>query len=179
MNPLAETLVRLLPVLATLFVCVPDTASSLQLTMYSGRFRQTLIVDSTYRIQWYASEPTPVRLEYSVDSGRSWRYIDTASAGTFEYRWVVPRVRTTTGKFRVSTLDGDVSDVSTGLVTIDTSAVFAIYPNSGGRFAVGSTLTLQWWGDNLAGTVAVDVSLDSMRTWRNIASDLPAQNGRD
>jgi hypothetical protein len=76
-------------------------------------------VDSIQQITWTPEGAVgKVKIEYSTDSGASWKTIKASANNTGSYSWRIPDDPSTNCLVRVSEIDGDPSDVSDNVFEI-------------------------------------------------------------
>lgn len=154
------------------------------ITVISPNGGQILVVDSVVNIRWSAQSVTgTLHIEYSADSGATWKAIGTKPAreGLDTLPWTVPDDTTMYAYVRVRTADSVTSDRSNFTFRIVTSynpSVTLIYPNGGEVFAPDSLVIISWREQDLTGNVRVELSVDSGKTWRLIGQHA-AMNGMD
>jgi hypothetical protein len=81
---------------------------------------ETLTTGAEYDITWTSTGVTNVIIEYSIDNGAEWIYIDTVSAGEGRYTWTVPQTPSQTCLVRISgiTPGEDPFDISDDVFSI-------------------------------------------------------------
>lgn len=83
------------------------------LTLLSPGATSTIIAGDEETIRWRGvGFRGGILLEYSLDGGTQWKTIGSAWVGTGRYRWTVPFDTTSNLLLRISSLDLDLSDVS-------------------------------------------------------------------
>ncbi|HNW90499.1 MAG TPA: T9SS type A sorting domain-containing protein [Bacteroidales bacterium] len=99
-----------------------------------------------YNITWDANAfISPVKLEYSLNSGSTWNTIVASYSNTGSYSWTTPQiVTTTTCLVRITnTTVGTIQDVSDAVFTI-LAPVTVDYPNLGTSLTTCSNINIQW-----------------------------------
>jgi hypothetical protein len=150
-------------------------AGAQQLRMIAPAGGENFLVDSTYNIRWLVQGVTgTLRVEYSIDSGATWKLIDTvtAAAGADTLTWKVPNEPTDKGMMRVWKSDS-VKGVTRRVFHIVTklpAIVRVLAPNGGELYAVDSLVRIRWTTQNLKGTMTVSYSADSGKTWKPVGS---------
>jgi len=82
-------------------------------------------VNSTHFITWASHAVDSVELDYSIDTGATWREIGRLSAATGAYPWLVPDTPSESCRVRIRNIaDSTVSRVSQSLFTIRSTVVF-------------------------------------------------------
>ncbi len=140
-----------------------------------------LEVGSEYNITWECGDLNSVLIEYSVNNGVTWAYIDTVSAGDGNYTWTVPGTPSDSCRVRVSGAESDESpsDVSDGVFSIvdpSLGSLEVITPNGGDSLGVGEEYYITWISSGLD-NVLIEYSVDNGESWDTIAS-VPAIGGR-
>jgi hypothetical protein len=142
-------------------------------------------VDSVATVRWSAEYVTgQLAIEYSVDSGSTWKSITTVDAhdGTDSIAWRIPNDTTSKGFVRVRASDGSASDASNRTFLIRGSinpTITIVAPNGGEVFRVDSNARIRWMGADLSGQIAMEYSVDSGATWKQIGLPRAARNGAD
>ena len=76
-------------------------------------------VSWNYKIRWVTlGDIDKVKIEYSIDGGKSYQVIADSVENTGRYIWKLPKVNTDNALIRVSSIDGSVSDTSDSLFHI-------------------------------------------------------------
>ncbi len=136
---------------------------------------------TVHQISWSFTTITNVRIEYTINNGKSWISIvsDTA-ASTGTYDWLIPvfgasknaRIRV---KDKFNSTTNDQSDAS---FTIHHSVVSVqvVAPNGGEQWNTGTQQTITW---SVLGvdSIAIELSVDSGGSWQTIAANLSATDG--
>ena len=66
-----------------------------------------------YKIRWVNfGDSDKVKIEYSIDGGKSFQIIADSVENSGRYTWKLPKVNTDNALIRVSSIDGSVSDTS-------------------------------------------------------------------
>lgn len=155
-----------------------------RITLLSPNGGQIYEIDSTINIRWTAQAVTgTLHVEYSVDSGATWKPIGTkpARSGNDTLAWTIPNDTTSMAFVRVRTADtltSDRSDRTFRIVVSYNPSVKLIYPNGGEVFDADSLVIIEWQEADLGANVRVELSVDSGRTWRLIGQHAPL-NGTD
>lgn len=143
-----------------------------------------LVVDSTFNIRWSNTNVTgTLNVEYSIDSGATWKLIDTVTArtGNDTLAWVVPNDTTLKAYVRVTTPDTLTKDRSNFVFSITkfpVPTIRVISPNGGEVYGIDSTIKIFWTGANLTGQLKVEYTADSGKTWKPIAT-VASHSGTD
>ena len=192
-------------------VTATDKAGNIQ-TAVSGLFTidstpPTLILTSlkskllyaggtTQNITWTASDtnfgPSPIKIEYSIDSGNSWASLTSGAANTGSYAWTLPTIDSSKMEVRITATDqvGNIFVASTGdgaapvgsndFEIDSTSPNLVLNSPTGGQFFSATTAQLITWtgsDKNLANNpVSIDLSTDGGSTWSPIVA-ATANNG--
>ena len=120
-------------------------------------------VGLTHEITWYGLMLDDVKIEVSRDSGNTWESITASTPNDGSYLWTVNLPQTTTGLVRISSLDGQFSDLSDGVFNIYQPVTWLTADPATGAIAQGATqqvsLTFDATGlvpDTYAGYVIVN-----------------------
>ncbi len=129
----------------------------------------------SHTISWKSSGTVAndIVLRYSVDSGITWRLIDSGQKATGSYPWSVPDDVSPTVKVKVySASDTNVYDISDSDFAIETTPALSITsPNGGQSWYVGNTYDITWdTSGRLYDTVDLYYSTDGGASWTAIAS---------
>ena len=117
-------------------------------------------------------------LEYSLDSGTTWRAIDTIRSTDSAYPWDVPDTTSTKAFVRITDSNGirgtsrlfTIKRNTTNDGSIDSLILGGVVNN---RISNGRPINISWtFTPNIGPSVNVDYSLDSGRTWNRIATVL-------
>lgn len=155
-----------------------------RITVISPNGGQIFGRDSVVNIRWSSQAITgTLHIEYSADSGQSWKPIGTKQArtGLDTLSWTIPDDTTSNAYVRVRTADGVTSDRSNftfRIVSTYKPSVKLIYPNGGEVFAPDSAVIIVWEEQDLTGNIRVELSVDSGGTWILIGQHT-AMNGTD
>jgi hypothetical protein len=142
------------------------------LTVLTPNGGENLEAGSEYNITWTFSELNNVIIEYSVNNGVTWLYIDKVPADNGSHTWTVPGTPSEMCLARVSGADSDEnpSDVSDGVFTIsDPSQAFieVFAPNGGESLGVGVEYYITW-ASNGVNNVLIEYSTDNGDQWITI-----------
>lgn len=123
---------------------IPEVTPMKALRLTSPDGGEEWPVGTSQRISWTSAEISKVKLEYSTNSGTSWKYIDSVTASTGYYSWTVPNAGSASALVRVSdNSDSKVADTSNKVFTISDKVIVVI----GSSTAAGngaSTLDSAW-----------------------------------
>ncbi len=139
-------------------------------------------VGSQEIIQWLSNNgPARVNLEFSVDGGANWEFINTnivnPSSGSAQYVWTIPDRPSTECLVKVSdAVDGIPADTSDAPFTISRiPKLDLIRPNGGEIWQVGTPELIQWSSvvSNDPANIKIEYSLDAGNNWIVIAGSVP------
>ncbi|MBC8124399.1 MAG: DUF3494 domain-containing protein [Candidatus Kapabacteria bacterium] len=119
-----------------------------------------------YQITWRGTGVAVKKVfEYSIDSGATWRMIDTLSTIGFSRSWTVPDAPSTKALVRITDANG-LRGVS-GLFTIAPIPNIKVINPIAGAQIFGGTQNYQitWSGSGIADLKTFEYSLDSGATW--------------
>lgn len=127
---------------------------------------------SVQTITWDSGGDIPnVKIQFSSDSGASWRNITKSTANTGGFSWTVPNTATTGCRIRVRDLDGNPSDTSNGDFEIyQPSSINLTSPNGGELYQVGSAQLITWKTGGPVETASLEYSGDDGASWLEIIS---------
>jgi hypothetical protein len=123
-----------------------------------------------YEIKWAGTGIAASKtIEYSLDSGATWKNIATISTADFTYSWNVPDTVSTKARVRVT--DGNSLRGVSGIFKITASNKLLIVAPIAGESIKGNTTNYQikWSGTGIAASKTIEYSLDSGATWKTIA----------
>jgi hypothetical protein len=126
-----------------------------------------------YQISWTGTGITSKKtLEYSLDSGLTWKLISTITSDVFTTTWNVPDTASKKTLVRV-TDQNNLRGVS-GIFTIVSSkspAIIIVRP-AASEIIIGGTQNYQisWTGIGIGSTKTIELSLDGGSTWKMIGS---------
>ncbi len=168
-----------------------DSAGRLTSVDYPDRAEYSLaIVSPTTSTAWAVGELKPIkwthniggamdtysRVDLSRDNGNTWEPLasavkNSATGGRFD--WVATGPATSAGLIRVSTLDGDVVDVTDAPFRIEANYVAVTSPNTAGTWDIGTLRRIKW-RHNLGSSSSARVSLsrNNGSTWSVIAESV-------
>ncbi len=161
-------------------VAINSTPPTISLTSLTGG--QYLSGGSAQNITWSATGTylgsTPIKIEFSSDSGASWNTLIAATTNTGTYSWSVPTVDASTYRARVTVTDQaglSSTAASTSNIIIDnTDPVLTLSkPSSTDNIAGGSSFYINWnaTDTNFGSTpLKFEYSINSGSTWTTIVS---------
>lgn len=163
---------RLAPVvIVALLSFLHGSDANAQRTFTLGLYTWTCPVDSIVSMGWYTDgfEEDRVTLEYTTDSMRSWKLIDTLPArGMDVFDWRVPNDTTSTGFVRIAVND-TTRAISDQIEITHGTLVRRLFIESPPVVA-DSTVFVTWYNRYTpGGTYFLDYSTDSV-TWKFIAA---------
>jgi hypothetical protein len=152
--------------------------SSEEITVTSPNGGESWVVGSLQEIKWTSSgEINNVTIEYSTDSGTTWKTVNQASENDGSFDWTVPDAVSDACLVRVTAYDNDLdprpSDMSDQVFSIIPE--FAGWlrvtsPNGGEEWEVGSAQAITWTSSGDINNVMIEYSYDSGHTWNTIVS---------
>ncbi|MCP4713342.1 MAG: hypothetical protein GY869_32330, partial [Planctomycetes bacterium] len=157
------------------FSIVQPSPGEIAVTFPNGG--ESLTGGSSQQILWTPSGGiNNVTIEYSTDTGTTWKSIvqTTANDGTFD--WTVPGTVSDECLVRITANDGgsdpipsDISDqVFSIVLSTSTPAITVTAPNGGEQLIVGSTTNITWTAVNSREDVKIEYSLDGGYGWTTI-----------
>lgn len=156
----------------TLFAIGPDTTETAVTSPNGG---EELLWLNNHDITWIAPAHTDsVTISYSVDSLKTWVEIASGEANDGTYSWLVPEISTDSAMVKVEAFNADTlwaEDTSDDFFKIrpDTVAVLTS-PNGGEDLLWLGTHNITWTAPAHTDTVVLSYSMDSLKTWIEIAS---------
>jgi protocatechuate 3,4-dioxygenase beta subunit len=142
------------------------------LTLTSPNGGEALTAGLVHDITWTSTGTVGnVKLEYSTNSGAAWTAIEASTPNDGSHAWTVPSAPSTTCLVRVSETDGNPSDTSNAVFTINTPVVPTITvtsPNGGEVWAGGSPQAITWTSTGTVGNVIVEYSTNGGGSWTTI-----------
>ncbi len=140
---------------------------------------ETVQIGCTYNITWTASTfISPVKLEYSTNSGSTWVQIIASTTNNGVYGWVVPNTVSANCLVRASnTSDLTLFDFSDAVFTI-APAVTVTAPNGGETITGCSNVNITWNKSNCVSTYwNIYYSINNGTTWVQIVNALTNSGG--
>jgi hypothetical protein len=139
------------------------------LTVLTPNGGENLEAGSEYNISWTCSDLNNVIIEYSVNNGVTWLYIEKVPADDGNYTWIIPGTPSDNCLVRVSGADSDENpvDISDGVFTIfDPSQAFieVFTPNGGESLCVGTEYYITWASAGI-NNVIIEYSTDNGDEW--------------
>jgi len=156
----------------------PNTGDLTLLTPNGG---ENLESNTSYEITWTSVDLNEIIIEYSVNNGSTWVYIDKVQADSGAYTWTVPGTPSESCLVRVSGTDGDESPMDTSIETFTITdpsqiTVEIITPNGGESLGVGEEYNITWDSNGLD-SVKIEYSTDNGDQWITIDT-VAASGGR-
>jgi Leucine-rich repeat (LRR) protein len=151
------------------------------LTVLTPNGGENLETGYEYNISWTCSGLNNVIIEYSVNNGATWLYIDKVPADNGSYTWTVPGTLSDNCVVRVTGADSDEnpSDISDEVFTIfdPTQASIEVFtPNGGESLYVGEEYYITWASSGI-NNVLIEYSTNNGEQWLPIDT-VPAIGGR-
>ncbi len=116
-----------------IYLIVSDHAN---ITVTAPNGGETWTIGNNYHITWTSSRTSGnVKIEYSPNSGGSWKTIVSSTPDDGDYLWTIPNDPTTSCLVRITDCDGDPSDVSDAVFTLalgNYTLTMAVQPNGSG-----------------------------------------------
>ena len=157
------------------------TAPAVTLTSLTGG--QLVAGGASASISWTASSAlgfpaSPIRLEYSANSGSTWTPIIAATSNSGSYSWSVPSADSSTYRVRVAATDlagNNATSSSSSDFTVDsTTPAIALTSLTGGQVVTGGAATnITWTASDTnfgANPIQIEYSGDSGSSWTTIAA---------
>lgn len=130
------------------------------------------LAGSVQTITWDTGSDIPdVKIQFSTDSGSSWRSVTKSTANTGSFSWTVPNTSNSGCRVRIRDLDGNPSDISdTDFEIYQTSSIALTSPNGGELWQVGSSQVITWKTGGPVTSVALEFSVDDGTNWQELVS---------
>jgi hypothetical protein len=152
----------------------PDvfTIEDASITVTGPNGGETFSTGTTTTITWDSQAVSgQVAIDLSRNKGGSWtniiKAVDVADGSA---DWTVTGPATNQALIRVRSIAMGVSDVSDDTFTIGVQGLALRTPNGGEKYAAGSIQNIRWTSAGVKGTVSLDLSRDSGKSWLSIAS---------
>ncbi len=160
------------------FTIVPPAES---LTLSAPNGGEVWPGGSLQNIIWSsAGTISAVKLEYSTNAGGSWTEIVASAPNNGLFNWMVPSLNSNNTLVRISDADdGDPSDVSNNVFTIDTQSLTLISPNGGESLGSGNLHKITWTSTGQISSVKLEYSTNAGSTWILIDSGAPNTGSYD
>jgi len=125
------------------------------------------VVGERYEVQWGSLDFEGwVRIEYSVDGGRSWNVVVDSTEADGVYLWEIPDTPSDSCLVRVTdATDGNPGDISDSYFSIVRPWIQVERPNGKEKWVVGSRQEIRWEARYLNGGVRIEYSVDGGRNW--------------
>ncbi|MDP4218947.1 MAG: ice-binding family protein [Bacteroidota bacterium] len=127
-----------------------------------------------YQITWTGTGITSRKVfEYSLDSGLTWKTIDTITADVFTHKWDIPDTVSNKAIVRITDQNGLIGLSGVFIIARSTnSGSITVIRPSAGEMIPGGTQNYQitWSGSGLTLNKAIELSLDGGLTWNLIGT---------
>ena len=135
-------------------------------------------VGTKHNITWKSTFITSVRIEYSIDSAKTWSTIAASVlASQSTYLWTIPNTVSTKCKVRVSDItSGGISSTSENLFTIFTPTLALTSPAGGELWRSGTQHNITWTSGYIS-TIKIEYTVDDALNWITITNGTPAVSG--
>jgi hypothetical protein len=139
---------------------------------------ERLDIGYSYSLTWTALGVKTVRIEFSTDSGKTWKtVIESIDALQGSYTWTIPGGESGECLVRITdTSAPGLSDTSDGVFTIIRPLITVTSPN-GGETLQGGKMALITWNSKAIDRVKIEYSLDSGASWKTIAKNVATTRG--
>jgi hypothetical protein len=154
----------------TYFSIVTTTTPTLTVTSPNGG--EAWKVGTPQTITWIKTGTVPnVKIEYTIDGGSSWLPITASTANTGSYPWAIPVNPSGQCKVRVSDIDGNPTDMSNAVFSIEPLPTLTLTsPNGGETWVAGSTQEITWTWEGARGDLKIEYSTDGGTSWSVVTS---------
>jgi|GEM_PF-1303859 len=147
------------------------------ITVTSPNGRESLTMGSIHEITWiHTGTIGNVFIEYSTDSGATWKGIVNATENDGSFNWTVPENPSDHCLVRIKKSEGEgyPSDISNGAFSIIPPQEITItYPNGGETLISGLIYEITWIGSNTINNVKIEYSTNGGTSWTDIIGSTP------
>jgi uncharacterized repeat protein (TIGR02543 family) len=148
------------------------TTTTPSLTIISPNGGESWRVGTAHTITWVKTGNVPnVKIEYTINGGSSWLVITTTTPNTGSYPWTVPGSPSGQCKVRVSDIDGNPTDMSNAVFSIEPLPTITLTsPNGGETWEAGTVQDITWTWDGTGGDVKIEYSIEGGTGWSVVTS---------
>lgn len=142
------------------------------ITVGSLMDRQTFRSGNNFTLYWSSEniDSSFVKLEYSLDSAKTWKLIDVIK-GKNIYSWKIPAEQSTKVFIKASLASNpDIYDINDAAFTILKSGIKITSPMGGETLTGCTSQTIKWDGPSQGGYVKIEYSIDGGNNWVTINS---------
>lgn len=135
--------------------------------------------NTSHPITWTSNNIANVKIEYSTNNGAAWTVVvNSTSATTGSYNWLVPNTPSTQCKVRISdAANNNTSDISDNIFTIaDPSALTLQTPNGGENWIGGSWENITWVSSGISSLI-IEYTINNGVNWLTIDNSANASTG--
>ncbi|MBK9250059.1 MAG: hypothetical protein IPM69_18620 [Ignavibacteria bacterium] len=136
--------------------------------------------NSTQEIRWTSTKVTTVKIEYSIDNGKTWQIVPGAENidaktgnrefGNAKISWVIPLVSTTQGLIRISDATNPaITSVSLGTFTIQAIGLTLQNPIAGTKYGQKEKMDIQWTS-TLIQRVKIEFTSNGGTDWTTVVA---------
>jgi parallel beta-helix repeat protein len=140
------------------------------------RFKAGSVTDLTWTSR---NIPGHVKIEYSIDDGRTWLPLDNDTKNDGIRDWTVPDKLSTKCRIRITDNKSGTYGISPGAFTIFDTGITVTSPKDGDKWLSGSVHDLTWTSRGITGHVKIDFSSDNGQTWKPVDNDTKDDGIRD
>jgi hypothetical protein len=153
---------------------IPPAQSRGPITVVSPNGGEKWIVGEVRPIHWnWDGKFSSVRLEYSTDSGATWRTINATVTNDGASVWTVPNTPSPSAKIKITnTADPNAFDLSDADFAIVPPTITIARPNGGETYVPGETRPIHWNWTGKFSPLRIEYSTDSGATWRTINTNV-------
>ncbi|RLC44207.1 MAG: hypothetical protein DRH57_09380, partial [Candidatus Cloacimonadota bacterium] len=136
---------------------LPTGDSYLWLTYPNGG--EKMVVGLQDSVKWlHYGDIEQINIELSLDNGSNWESLASGVDNSGFYEFVVPCLLSDNCKMRISSLDGNVSDISNNVFQI--TALNIVYPSYGITMVYNTQDSIKWVDCGGIDTVKIELSTD-------------------
>ena len=147
-----------------------DVVPTITVTAPNGG--QSWTQDTTQNITWtYTGTIANVAISYSTNNGSTWNAIQSSTANTGSYSWVIPAVDSTTCLVKVSDTATSATDTSNSTFTLwRLPSLTVTAPNGGESWKRNTYKTITWTSTGNIATVKLRYTINGGTSWTTITT---------
>jgi len=134
-------------------------------------------VGSTHEITWISTDVDSVKIEFTIDKGKTWfTIVPSIDASLGSYEWTIYEMLSDRYIIRVSDASNpEINDESDSFIFIYIELELTS-PNGGEKWVTGTTHAITWVGTKVV-DVIIEFSHDNGKSWSVIVSSIDASVG--
>ncbi len=154
------------------FFSIKSSHDAQKYTIISPAAGETIIGGmQNYVIRWTGpTVPSVKTIEYSLDSGLTWKPLGLATADANSFNWNVPDTTAKKSQIRITDANGITgkSGIFSIIASKDTNRYIVFSPTAGETIAGGTQNYQIRWAGPMGAIKTVDYSLDGGLTWKTV-----------